>query len=396
MQAEKRIITLRKVWLKVHRYLGLTLGAMFAIIGLTGSLIVFWQPLDALLNPDLFRTTTGCALSLYRPLDDIVAAAQTHAPDKGKLRLLTFPNPERPVFTAAYEVPAPGTDWDDRYIVFVEPCNGLVTGSRFYDSQLRPLDGPLMGVAIRIHTSLLLNFPGFWLGNNLISFGSVFIACSMLIGVYLWWPRNRRWLTALTIKRRSSRERFNYDLHKVFGVFAGFLLLVSLFTGIHMYSPWTEWIDQGINNLSPVTRLTTGATSSQLTPGKKVISAEQALKIASANIPQSYPISLAFPGDEQGVYSITLKSDSVWDGEVIIDQYSGKILQLYAPNNATAGDHFLGWLFPLHTGQAFGLTGRILILFLGLMPILLYVTGFIRWRQKRKSRLLQISKQTTY
>ncbi|NOU22948.1 MAG: PepSY domain-containing protein [Methyloglobulus sp.] len=369
---------------------------MFAIIGLTGSLIVFWQPLDALLNPDLFRTTTGCALSLYRPLDDIVAAAQTHAPDKGKLRLLTFPNPERPVFTAAYEVPAPGTDWDDRYIVFVEPCNGLVTGSRFYDSQLRPLDGPLMGVAIRIHTSLLLNFPGFWLGNNLISFGSVFIACSMLIGVYLWWPRNRRWLTALTIKRRSSRERFNYDLHKVFGVFAGFLLLVSLFTGIHMYSPWTEWIDQGINNLSPVTRLTTGATSSQLTPGKKVISAEQALKIASANIPQSYPISLAFPGDEQGVYSITLKSDSVWDGEVIIDQYSGKILQLYGPNNATAGDHFLGWLFPLHTGQAFGLTGRILILFLGLMPILLYVTGFIRWRQKRKSRRLHISKQTTY
>jgi hypothetical protein len=184
MQAEKRIITLRKVWLKVHRYLGLTLGAMFAVIGLTGSLIVFWQPLDALLNPDLFKTTTRCALSLYRPLDDIVAAAQSHAPANGKLRSLSFPNPERPVFTAAYEAPAPGTDWDDRYIVFVEPCNGLVTGSRFYDSQLKPLGGPLMGVVIRIHSSLLLNFPGLWLGNYLISFGSVFIACSILIGVY--------------------------------------------------------------------------------------------------------------------------------------------------------------------------------------------------------------------
>ncbi len=74
-----------------------------------------------------------------------------------------------------------------------------------------------------------------------------------------------------------------------------------------------------------------------------------------------------------------------------IDQYSGKVLQRYTPINATAGDNFLGWLFPLHTGHAFGLPGRILILALGFVPTVLYVTGLIRWLQKRRAKKSALS-----
>jgi uncharacterized iron-regulated membrane protein len=89
---------------------------------------------------------------------------------------------------------------------------------------------------------------------------------------------------------------------------------------------------------------------------------------------------------ERGVYSVSLQTDSVWDSEVIIDQYSAKVLQIYDPHHATTGDHFLGWLFPLHTGHAFGMPGRIMILVLGLIPTVLYVTGLIRWLQKRRAK----------
>jgi len=36
----------RKLWLKVHLYLGLFAGAVFVLIGLTGSLLAFELPLD--------------------------------------------------------------------------------------------------------------------------------------------------------------------------------------------------------------------------------------------------------------------------------------------------------------------------------------------------------------
>jgi uncharacterized iron-regulated membrane protein len=212
----------RKIWLKIHLYFGLTLGAIFAIVGLTGSLIVFWQPIDAALNPELFESTAGCKEEAYRPLDELLNALRGRAPINEQLVTLIFPDLERRLFTATFQVPAPGTDWDDRYSMFVDPCTGRVTGTRFMDSQLRPLGGPLIKVINRIHVSLLLNFPGFWLGNHLLSFGGALLMGSILIGGYLWWPRNGQWFKALKFKRNASAARFNYDLHKTFGIIAGF------------------------------------------------------------------------------------------------------------------------------------------------------------------------------
>jgi uncharacterized iron-regulated membrane protein len=182
-------------------------------------------------------------------------------------------------------------------------------------------------------------------------------------------------------------------LHKTFGIFSGLLLLVSLFSGIHMYSPWTEWIDRSVNAFSPVTRLAAAPMVSQVSFEKPPLSAEQAVNIAKASVPNGRPVSLSLPENSQGVYSVSLTTGAIWDSEVLVDQYSGKVLHSYNPETATFGDHLLGWLFPLHTGRAFGLAGRILILLVGLTPTILYVTGFIRWRQKRKTQQIKVKKQ---
>jgi uncharacterized iron-regulated membrane protein len=51
-----------------------------------------------------------------------------------------------------------------------------------------------------------------------------------------------------------------------------------------------------------------------------------------------------------------------------------------------AGDTVLAWLHPLHSGEAFGLVGRIVVLLAGITPPLLFVTGVMRWRQKGRAR----------
>jgi uncharacterized iron-regulated membrane protein len=74
----------------------------------------------------------------------------------------------------------------------------------------------------------------------------------------------------------------------------------------------------------------------------------------------------------------------VWKSQVSIEQYSGAVLRIQGPHEASAGDHVLGWLFPLHTGQAFGLPGRILMVAVGLAPMGLYMTGVILWWNRRR------------
>ncbi|MDD2661192.1 MAG: PepSY-associated TM helix domain-containing protein, partial [Methylococcales bacterium] len=125
---------------------------------------------------------------------------------------------------------------------------------------------------------------------------------------------------------------------------------------------------------------------------------DQVAAIANTHFPDGEYKMIVLPQDQHGFYRVVKRAPQeinrtrsrrmLW-----IDQYSGKIMQERDPIADAAGDVFLQWLYPLHNGEAFGFTGRILILVLGLVPTILYVTGFIRWRQKRKARIEHKARQ---
>lgn len=376
----------RKLLVKVHLYIGLVLGFVLSVAGLTGSLIVFWQPIDEALNRELLAPDPICTESAFRPIDDLVAAVRGKLPPGGRLTSLDFPDEERSLLWAWYQMPAPEAKWEDIYTVSVKPCSGDVTDPRLWNSQQRPWGGPLMSALIQLHTSLWLNQWSVLVGNHLLSFGSVLLMGSILVGYYLWWPNPGAWTSAFAIKRGARGRRLHYDLHKVVGASAGGLLLLALFTAIHMYEPWTQVIDHGVNLLSPVADLNAPPPMSDPTAGGASVTAGTVLHIAMAKVPGARPVSIEFPADEHGVYLMTLDTDAVWKTQVSIEQYSGAVLRIQGPHVASAGDHVLGWLFPLHTGQAFGLPGRILMVVIGVLPTCLYMTGFIIWWNRRRIR----------
>ena len=77
---------------------------------------------------------------------------------------------------------------------------------------------------------------------------------------------------------------------------------------------------------------------------------------------------------------------------VWLDQYSGAVLKVRDWRNFTAGDTFVAWLFPLHNGEAFGLTGRGIVCVTGFAPLVLYVTGIRMWWLKRRAHQRQRSR----
>ena len=72
---------------------------------------------------------------------------------------------------------------------------------------------------------------------------------------------------------------------------------------------------------------------------------------------------------------------------VTIDQYTGRILNKREPMQSTHGDWFVRMLHPLHSGEIGGTGERCLVFISGLLPLILYITGVIRWRQKNKVRI---------
>lgn len=52
----------------------------------------------------------------------------------------------------------------------------------------------------------------------------------------------------------------------------------------------------------------------------------------------------------------------------------------------SAGDTFFAWQYPLHSGQAFGLTGRIIVFAGGIATAAFCVTGvMLCWRRRKAS-----------
>ena len=68
---------------------------------------------------------------------------------------------------------------------------------------------------------------------------------------------------------------------------------------------------------------------------------------------------------------------------VYLDAADADIVRLVDPLTASGSERLLAYLFPLHSGQAGGELGRILISLCGLMPLLLAVSGIVAWIKRR-------------
>jgi uncharacterized iron-regulated membrane protein len=63
---------------------------------------------------------------------------------------------------------------------------------------------------------------------------------------------------------------------------------------------------------------------------------------------------------------------------------TGEVLVERSERTRTAGESFMHWLYPLHSGTAFGSAGMLAMCLTGLAPLLLVATGLWVWSRKRR------------
>ena len=378
----------RKFWLKVHLYLGLFAGAVFVLIGLTGSILAFEFPLDESLNAQLMTVPVNRDNNNYLPLDAIVASGLKALPVNGKAISLGFPRHPGLAFDLWFEQPSQDADYLERHQLFINPYTAEVTGQRLLIDFERIWRDPFKDCILRLHYSLGLAATGM----NIVGFIGLGLLLSVLTGLILWWPSPGKLKMALTIKPKASAERLNFDLHKTVGFYSSVILLFLTASGVYLIFP--EYGRGLIGVFSPVAVPWPIYQSTLAYDNKKTISLAEVKSITDARFPDGEYRWIVFPRNENDVYlvgkreinevNLKIPYRSLW-----LDQYSGKIIHAQDSNTRTAGDIFVEWLYPLHTGEAFGVTGQLIILISGLMPVTLYVTGFIRWLQKRRAKKLK-------
>lgn len=363
-------------WLNLHLWIGLSLGLVFVLAGLTGSLLVFYVELDEILNPEL-QISAEEAQQPKQTLETLYQSLRNAHPERTGAWRLEMPRHNQTMVLARYYKAketqhlhfAPLMAW-------VNPYTAEVVSTRFWGEFA-------MTWIYDLHFSLLLDKTGL----IIMGISGLFLLMSIFAGIYLWWPKTGKLLSAIIFKPKASRERFIYDLHKVSGVYGFIFLFLLLLSGVILELP--DYVNPLINHLSPLAK--NPKVTSMSATGRPRITLDEAATAALSSFPQAKLRWLETPADENSSYHFRLYQDGE-PGErfpktfVWIDQYSGKILAIRNPRLEQAGDTFLNWMHPLHSGEIAGLTGRICVFFSGLLPLILFYTGLIRWLQKRTAK----------
>ncbi|MGB0910809.1 MAG: PepSY-associated TM helix domain-containing protein [Nitrospirales bacterium] len=361
----------RMVWLSVHRALALSVGVVFVLMGLTGSCNVFYIEIEEWLHPKLAITPTQPSI---QSLDDILSAVQqAHPHQTGSWHLEMPHHPEQALTAWHYEPQEKEGAFFAALMVSVNPYTTEILWSRFWGDTL-------MTWIYDFHWTLFLGT----FGHNLVGILGLVLLLSLGTGLYLWWPTWGKAQQAFTIKRGASESRLRYDCHRVTGIYSVIFLAIAGISGFYLVYP--NYVNPLTNILSQSSENTHGFRSTLL-PNTIPISLTQAVSIAHEQFPTATLRWVTTPKDEKGVYEIQSRQHGEANitypaTRILIDQYSGNVLSTRNPSQFSLRETFLNIQYPLHNGEMFGLAGRIIIFCLGIVPLILYVTGITMWLRR--------------
>ncbi len=216
-----------------------------------------------------------------------------------------------------------------------------------------------------------------------------------LIGVALSWPgvwlRVRSWRPVLSARMNDGAYKANYDLHRASGLWLLPVLTVLAFTSVALNLP--QLVRPIVQAFAPLS--TQAPVGRRITPEESVVTFDQADAAVRKLFPEARTNNIFrdFSNGRHSVY-FHLPEDANPQGEdfALVDLRTGEVTALRRPRAGTAGDRFMAWLYPLHTGGAFGWAGRLLIALSGVVMVVLNVTGlyvwWVKWRMRRRSRRL--------
>ncbi|MES2756913.1 MAG: PepSY-associated TM helix domain-containing protein [Pseudomonadota bacterium] len=386
---------MKKFALTLHLWTGLIFGTILVVLGLTGSALSWMHELDTFLNPDLLHVAPPRGLRMGDPMHAdaalIQAVGDALARDSryGKPNMLEMPARAGDVFVAWYRA-SPGHGnalWAQSVTrqVMIDPSNLSVTGERNWGEvgMSRPL---LMPTLFHIHRYMIAGDTG----KVIVAITGVSLLLMVLTGMILWWPRMVRaaiW-NAVTVRHGGSWPRLSFQLHRAGGFFAAPVLLVSALSGIHFNMP--QWVTPVVNVISQVTP--NAKLMNQSIRPADGMSVAVAVTAAQAKFPDGRVSRVSFPAKTGQPFEIRVRQPGeLRQGpgatRISIDSGDASVLRVIDPERSRGGNKFLSWLFPLHTGEAFGLGGKIFISLFGFMPLAFFVTGLVIWVKLRKKKV---------
>ncbi|EKU74045.1 Uncharacterized iron-regulated membrane protein [Sphingobium sp. YR657] len=373
MRGARRVL---RLW---HRCFGIGAGLWLLLLAVTGCAITFYDELDRWLNPDWRHIAQPWTDAPQ--LDAALANAARRLPAFTP-RLIDLPDAPSHSILIVGSLARPGEGPRPAQL-FADPRNGHVLGWR-EGGRLAFDRHHVMDTLYALHMDLMLGETMAWF------LGLVALAWVLdhLPAIILAIPRLGKWRTAFQVQGRGFNLRRLFDLHRAPGVWAFPITLTLAITGLCL--SWQEEMRSLVSLASPVSE----RLHYSLPPMSGASHAVPIDPILQQMGVQGRRIDMIQLLPHQGLYAFRAHDPRDLDGMgrlwLYVRQQDGRAAGARHDNGVSAGDHFFAWQYPLHSGKAFGLAGRIAIFCAGIATVLTAITGILlfmfRVDGRRRSR----------
>ncbi len=374
--------SLRRILGWLHLWIGLIFCIPFAILGVTGSILVYDEPLADFVSSPPHASAQGEMKSVQEIVDAAAAARGGATP-----LFLTMPTEAGDAAIIRFST-GEGRGRNSIVQTYVDPVSLQVLDTRSFARNY------WIGLAHDLHGNMMWNGRQ---GRQLVGWFGVGMLLLGISGLIMWWPRNT-WRGSFGVKKGARGWLFHRQLHATCGVASWVLFIILSFSGVAISFPQTT---------GAFLRTTFGLTESPLpgqaakvepVPGATPINTDQAVAIALKAVPGARLASVFFPAREDQPLRVNLLGAGMSAGvpaiTVNIDQYKGETISVRDPWNGDVADSVLAWQRPLHFGRGTSELYKLAIFIVGLLPPLFAFTGVAMWWTKRRTRAMaKVSRQ---
>jgi uncharacterized iron-regulated membrane protein len=360
--------SLRNLWLRLHRWIALSVGWILAGVALCGAVLVVAQPIDRWAHPEFFiaRTPSAPGLAKATPLEPL---RQRLIAEFGAKSNLTFRPPHDAVETLWVLVRG---EWAGT--VYLDPTTGQEQGRRGDDEGF-------VNVLFKLHSSLALKDTG----KAILACIALSYLFLLVTGLVLWWPR--RWPPSWRIEWRRGTPRALFDLHRVAGAALGLLIAVSVATGAYMaWRPLGDFISAVAGSKA----IKAPALPKHAGPQAPALPLDALVARAQAQFPTEPIGYVQVPGraDRPLRVRMRLSDDPHPNGvsSVYIDPRNGDVLAVHRWNELDVGTGMVAYVYPLHTGVLGGPLLEAVVFVNGIVLGTLGITGLWLWWKRRAAK----------
>lgn len=344
---------------QIHKYLSLTVAALWLMQAVTGLLLVFhWE------------------------MDDAVLAGPARALDPAKLDLalqsLIAVHPGT-TLTGVY----PSGGYPGRFDVLIASQKGDTDAIRIDGEGAVLRERPWnydylhigwLQIATYLHQTLFLHTPGNWI----IGLSGLLLLTNIGLGLSLAWARRRQWRRALTPPKSGPLLAKLYGWHRAVGLWLAIPALFSVSAGV--IRAYDDPLADHFEDTRPAPTESVAARE----PVTGTASAGEAVRSAFGLYPDSTLSSLE-PPDEHAPW-FTVKVNQVHDVRrisgttiVYVSSLSGRVLANYDARAMPLKTRFWDAVYPFHTGEIAGVAGRCLVSLIALWLIAMIGLGLSQW-----------------